>query len=212
MSSENDSASTDVTELELRDLYHRMAHGFSQRLQEVGDKGWSSRTRCCPDWTVHDLVNHVVNENRWIPPLLDGESVDQVGSRFDGDLLGDEPKEAWRSAVEGTLQAIARQGALDGTVQLSSGVASARSYIAEVLSDQIVHTWDLATSVEADARLDPELVEFAYRTLEPLAEKWRQAGYLGDPVAVPDGADHQTKLLALLGRRAEAHLDAVERR
>lgn len=202
MSAEITHGSTLEEGVDLRDLYRRMVEEFDRRMQNVGDEHWSSRTHCCPDWTVGDLVNHVVNENRWIPPLLSGKSIAEVGSRFDGDLLGNDPEAAWRSAVEEALQAIAQQGALDGTVSLSSGAASARSYIAEVLSDQIVHTWDLATSVGADAQLDPGLVDFAYRTLEPLATKWREAGYLGDPVTVPPEADPQTKLLALLGRGA----------
>lgn len=182
--------------------YRRGADAFGSRLERVHSAAWARTTRCCPDWTVHDLVNHVVNETMWIPPLLRGETVAEVGDRLDGDLISGGAPGAWRRAVGDVIEAMAEPGALDGTVELSSGPTTGAKYVAEVLSDQIIHTWDLATSIGADPVIDPTLVTFARQTLEPLVEMWRQAGALGPAVDVADGADDQTKLLALVGRRA----------
>jgi uncharacterized protein (TIGR03086 family) len=186
----------------LGEHYRLGADAFGSMLERVPSDAWARTTRCCPDWSVHDLVNHVVNETMWIPPLLKGETITDVGDRLDGDLISHDPVDAWRQAAGDVVEALAEPGTLDRTVELSSGPTTGAKYVAEVLSDQIIHTWDLATSIGADPVLDPTLVTFARQTLEPLAEMWRQAGALGPPVEVADDADDQTRFLALLGRRA----------
>ena len=40
---------------------------------------------------MRDLVNHVVGEDRWTVPLVEGRTIADVGSSLDGDLLGDDP-------------------------------------------------------------------------------------------------------------------------
>ena len=71
-----------------------------------------------------------------------------------------------------------------------------------MLSDNVIHSWDLARGVGADDRLDPELVEFAHSYLEPQIEAWRSGGAVGPALEVPENADRQTKLLAMMGRKA----------
>ena len=64
--------------------------GFEQRLGAVGATEWNAATPC-DDWDVRTLVNHVVNELLWMPPLLEGKTIAEVGDRFDGDVLGSDP-------------------------------------------------------------------------------------------------------------------------
>jgi uncharacterized protein (TIGR03086 family) len=186
----------------IEDVYALAARAFEERLARVPDGHWQKTSFCCPDWTVHDLVNHVVNENRWIPPLIQGSTIADVGESLSGDLLGDDALRAWQSASADVASSLTVPVNMSRTVELSSGAKSGADYVAEVLSDQIIHTWDLAASIGADTVLPTDLVEFATATLTPLAELWRSAGVLGPPVDVRDDADAQTRLLALLGRRA----------
>jgi uncharacterized protein (TIGR03086 family) len=186
----------------IAEKYRKAVDEFDARVQKVDDDAWDKQTTCCPDWTVRDLVNHVVGEHAWVAPLLSGKTIAEVGSSLDGDLLGDDPRSSWRSAADQAMAAVESEGALERTVELSSGPATGEHYVAEVLADQIIHTWDLATSVGADDRLDPELLEYAKQTLEPLVEMWRAGGAFGPALEVPDDADDQTRLLALLGRRS----------
>lgn len=53
-----------------------------------------------------------------------------------------------------------------------------------------------------DEKLDPELVELAHSSLGAVAEGWWAAGFLSEAVLVPESADAQRKLLALVGRAA----------
>ncbi len=104
-------------------------------------------------------MNHVLDEQLWIPPLVSGETIAQVGDRFAGDQLGDDAQQAWRAARKLALEAVSAEGALAGTVQLSSGTESTSGYLWQVTADTLIHTWDLARAIGAWERLDPECVD-----------------------------------------------------
>ena len=68
--------------------------------------------------------------------------------------------------------------------------------------DQLVHTWDLAVAIDADRRLDPELVDAVVAMFLPqMPEIGRQAGIVGPEVEVPADASTQDRLLGAMGRR-----------
>jgi uncharacterized protein (TIGR03086 family) len=186
---------------ELSDLYRRAVDMFGGLVHQVPDDGWKASTPCS-DWDVHTLINHLVNEDKWVAPLLAGKTIEEVGDAFDGDLLGADPKKAWEQAAQESVTAVAQDGVEERTVHVSFGEIPGRDYISQVLSDHVIHSWDLARGIGVDDSLDPELVEFVHTYLEPQAEAWRGAGAFGDKVEVPQDADQQTKLLALTGRKA----------
>ncbi len=179
----------------------KAGEGFGDRLDGVDDHGWTAATPCT-DWDVRALVNHVVGELLWIPPLLAGKTIADVGDQFDGDVLGDDPKAAFRNAVSDATAAAARPGAQDETVHLSFGDFSGADYLGQVTSDVVIHTWDLARGSGGNDGLDAGLVEDVYAFLAPQAEAWRSAGAFGPAVDVPADADTQTRLLAMAGRDA----------
>ncbi len=186
---------------EIVDLYRRAVDQFGGLVAQIGEGQWSSATPCT-DWDVRALVNHIVNENLWVPELLAGKTIEEVGDRFDGDVLGEDPQQSWKAASEDAARAVAQPGALEVTTHLSFGDFPGREYISQVLTDHVIHAWDLARGIGANERLEPELVDFAKRFLEPQAEAWRAGGAFGEAVPVPSHADTQTKLLALTGRKA----------
>src|SRR5207245_1397729 len=146
-------------------------------------------------------VNHLVYEARWAPPLLEGQTIEQVGSRYDGDLLGDDPIAAFDAAAADALAAVQAPGALERTVHLSFGDTPANGYLMQLTGDFVVHAWDLARGIGADDRLDPELVAFVYDNTAPMADRLAASGLFDPPVEVAADADAQTKMLALFGRR-----------
>ena len=186
---------------ELRDLFAHAIDGFSSRVSAVREDQWRQPTPCT-DWDVRALVNHLVYEARWAPPLLEGRTIAAVGDRFDGDLLGEDPKAAYDDAVASALAAVDPPGALERTVHLSYGDTPASGYLMQLTGDFVVHAWDLARGIGADERLDPDMVRFVYDAAEPMAEMLAASGMFGERVPVPDSSDPQTKLLALFGRRA----------
>jgi uncharacterized protein (TIGR03086 family) len=185
---------------DVRDVFRR-AHGhFGELVHATGDDQWSGETPCS-EWDVRALVNHLVYEARWAPPLLEGKTIEQVGDQFEGDLLGDDPKASYDAALREASTTVTTAD-LGSTVHLSYGDVPADNYLTQLTGDFVVHAWDLARGIGADDRLDPELVSFVYDAAEPMADALEASGLFGARIDVPDDADPQTKLLALFGRRA----------
>ena len=182
-------------------LFQRAAEGFGRHVHSTGEEQWHDPT---PDteWDVRMLVNHVTVEQLWVPPLVQGSSVVDVGGRFDGDQLGSDPVAVWDAAVGGSLAAFGASGTLDGTVQLTSGEKAIVEYCWEMTTDALIHSWDLARGIGADETLDGELVELVYERTLPVAEHLYETGLFAPPVPVPADSPLQTKLLAIFGRRA----------
>jgi uncharacterized protein (TIGR03086 family) len=174
---------------------------FDRRVRAVRPDQWHNATPCT-EWDVRALVNHLVTEQLWVPLLLDGATVEDVGNRFDGDQLGDDPVVAWASAAAAAQEAFATAGALRRSVELSYGRRPADGYCQEMTLDLTVHAWDLARGIKVDERLDEELVGDVLAFIEPQVDQLVDTGMFAPPVAVGDDADAQTRLLALLGRRA----------
>jgi uncharacterized protein (TIGR03086 family) len=187
---------------EVRGLFRRSVDAFGARVHGVAGDRWAASTPC-PDWDVRALVNHLVYELRWSVPLLAGRTVAEVGDRFDGDLLGDDPIGRWDSAAQEALAAVDGEGAMDRTVHLSFGDFPGREYAMQLFADLVIHGWDLGVATGQDARLDPDLVDACAVWFAGVADGYRQAGAVGPRLDVPNDADPQERLLAAFGRSAD---------
>ena len=181
------------------ELFERTVTAFGGRVDAIGDR-WAAATPAT-EWDVRALVHHVLTENLWAPPLLAGSTIADVGDRFDGDQLADDPTAAWATAAEASIGAVADVGVLDRTVHVSFGDISGREYVSQLVCDHVIHGWDLARAIGADERIDDDLVDFAYDFLLPQVDGWRAAGAFGPKVDLQAGAGRQAELLALSGRR-----------
>lgn len=177
----------------------RAVEGLARRWNEVRPDQWAQPTPCA-DWDVRALLNHVVAELLWMPPLLAGQTIAQVGDRFDGDVLSERPKEVAAVAALAAVRAAAEPGALERTVHLSFGDVPGSEYLGQVTSDVVIHSWDLARAIGGDEHLDDDLVAAVEAFMSPQVEGWRSAGVFGPAVEVPADADAQTRLLAQTGR------------
>ena len=184
---------------DVTDRFDRGTAHFSTLVQQIKDDQWDNPTPCS-DWNVRALVNHLVYEARWMPPLLQGETIEQVGTQFDGDLLGADPKTSYDDALGAAGTAIRAPGAVEGTVHLSYGDTPAAEYLGQLTSDFVVHAWDLARGIGADDTLDVDLVTWVDDMARPQAAMLAASGLFDPPIDVPADADPQTKLLALFGR------------
>jgi len=186
---------------ELIEFFQRAVDGFGAHVHATGAGQWHDPT---PDteWDVRMLVNHVTVEQLWVPPLMAGATVAEIGTRFDGDCLGDDPIAAWDAAVAASMASFGAAGALGRTVQLSSGEKPVEEYCWEMTTDALIHSWDLACGIGADEALDPELSGLVYERTLPIAEQLQETGMFAPPVPVPADAPLQTRLLGIFGRRA----------
>lgn len=186
--------------MDLNTLYHRTVEAWTDRVNAVRPDQWDLPTPCS-DWTVRDLVNHVVGEDRWTVPLVEGRTIEEVGSSLDGDLLGDDPVRAASDAAMEATKVTADRLPAGGVVHLSYGEEQLGEYVNQLAADHLVHAWDLAAATEGDRQLDPELVAEVGAWFAEREEMYRGAGIIG-----PRGVSHggaQGDLLAASGRDAE---------
>jgi uncharacterized protein (TIGR03086 family) len=198
---------------DLVELHGRCGRRFAALVAGVGPGQWQDGT-LCSQWDVRTLVHHLLYEQlhhllyeqRWVPPLLDGLTIRQVGDRFEGDLM-DGDAAAWpgllASAIEQAHAAVTRPGALDRTVHLSFGDASGHEYAIQLTADLAIHGWDLARATGQDDALDPGAVAVLLPWAEANADWLAGSGMFGTRIDTGPNAPDDVRLLGLLGRSAQ---------
>ena len=188
--------------MKVPDVFDRALVEFDARIRRIGESQWDNATPCT-DWTVRDLVNHIVEEDLWAPGLLAGKTIEEIGGpdAFHGDQLGADPKGAWNEASSAARTAVHEDGAMERTTHLSFGDFPGSFYATQLLGDHVLHAWDLARGIGDDDSLDEDLVRFVYDSMLPYADMLSKSGSFDAAIEVTDDADLQTKLLALVGRR-----------
>jgi uncharacterized protein (TIGR03086 family) len=182
----------------LKEMHRRNLDTFGRHVQMVADDLWHGPTPCT-EWDVRMLVNHMVSECAWMPPLLEGKTIAEVGDRLEGDLLGNDPRSAWDTSAKEAVTAV-EAADLEGTVHVSYGDIRAEAYVFDVMTDLAVHGWDLARAIGGDEAMDPETVDVLFGHFKPREHSLKVSGVFGPKVEPPPGADLQTQLLAIFGR------------
>jgi len=185
--------------MDVVELHNRCVEEFLRRVRAIAADQWAGPTPCT-DWTVRELVNHLVYEERWTVPLMAGATLESVGDRFDGDLLGEDPVGTAEHAAW-AAQAAAVEPVLAGRiVHLSVGDTPAEEYARQLAADHLIHAWDLAVATGQDSRLPGELVGTVAPWFTEMEAAYRAGGVIGPrPDRGPDD-DAQALLLRAFGR------------
>lgn len=189
---------------DLVELHGSCGRRFAALVAGVGDDQWHDGTPCS-EWDVRTLVHHLLYEQRWVPPLIDGLTIEQVGDRFEGDLMGDDAS-TWprllASSMEEAHAAVAEPDALKRTVHLSFADTSGQEYVMQLTGDLAIHAWDLARATGQDDTIDPDAVALLLPWAETYSELLAASGMFGSPIDVGADATDQLRLLGLVGRHA----------
>lgn len=185
--------------MELNTLYRRTVDTWTDLVKTIGPDQWERPTPC-REWSVRDLANHVAGEDLWTGPLMRGSTIEEVGDRFAGDVLGDEPQASALRAADEATDVVAATLPEHGTVHLSYGEETMDEYVHQLAADHLIHGWDLAKAIDADPRLDPELVDEVSAWFAAREQLYRSAGMVAPRVALTGDAQHD--LLARFGRDA----------
>ena len=181
-------------------LHRPAVEEFVRRVADVRPEQWQLPTPC-PDWDVRALVNHVVNEERWTRPIVDGRTIEEVGAAFDGDLLGADPSAAAEEAAAEASEAVDQRVPEKPVVHLSFGDVPIEEYVMQLTADHLIHGWDLAAAIGMDRTLDPGVVDAVSSWFTEREELYRGAGIIGD--RTEGGGDPQSDLLAAFGRHPD---------
>ena len=189
-----------------KDVFILADQALKSVVDQIRDDQWDSKvpddmSPRQPGMTLRRIVNYHAYDDVWVPEVLAGKTIAEVGTKWDGDLLGDHPKLNFAAIVETAVLTVRSFDDLDRTVHLSYGDYPAREYLKHITSFRGLRTYDIARFIGADTTLADDLVQGLWGQIAPEAEQWRQMGVFGVAVDVPETAPLQDRLLGLTGRQ-----------
>ena len=175
---------------EAAEQYRRRADAFERLIAAVPPERWE-RPSPCQGWTARDAVAHVVDYSAKV--IREKSGLQAVPSFEDSQ----DPLAAFQ-ATRAVLQRLLDDPATPPKVV---------THLVWSLSfDLPQHGWDLAKATGQDATIDPDEVELLWGSLNGDPQSWdwqRTSGWYGAPVAVPEDAPRQDRVLGLLGREPQ---------
>jgi uncharacterized protein (TIGR03086 family) len=161
------------------------------------DRGQWELPTPCPDWSVRDLMNHLVLGHRRFAAALTGGTAPTPGE----DLLQSDADTAYRASGEAMLAAFRAEGALERMISVPAGTLPGLVACELRVVEAMVHGWDLARATGRSLEFPAGMVE------ESIAFSRIQLGRLpadrtpfGPSQHVADDAPALDRLAALLGR------------
>lgn len=173
-------------------------------IQQIKDDQWTldvpAKMMGGRGMTVRELVNYHAYDESWVPDVLAGKSIDEVGRPYGEDLLGDDPKASYGALNEIGQGAVRVFTDLDKVVHLSYGDFPARDYLMHTTLYRGLQAYDIAHFLDFDPKLSDELVQGLWDEISPQAEALREMGVFEPQVEVPADSSLQDRLLGLTGR------------
>lgn len=165
-------------------------------VEGIGDDQWGRPTPCA-EWSVLDVVQHLVAGNHFFADALTGSSSATPTSEIRPDLAS----AAYRASADALLAAFDSPGVLERIVAVPFGAVPGVVALHLRLVEALVHGWDLARATGQQPGLDDELAEqelgFTRGKLEEIPP---DRSPFGPPVSVADDASALDRLAACLGR------------
>lgn len=166
-------------------VLHRALDQLAGLLDDV-PAGVSGDRTPCADWTVQDLVDHIVVMPARFARMVRGEQVDWAATPS----AGDDPAAEFRSNAEDLLRAWGEHDGADAPVPLDWQCG-----------EVAVHSWDLATALgRPSGDLDPEVAERGLAFMAASLTDDNRGPAFGPEQPAPEGADAYQRVAALAGR------------
>ena len=183
------------------DVLPHATNEFDRRVRLVATDQWTQPSGL-GEWTVRDLVDHVVGGNRMATVLLAGGTRDEAKAAFGLSREDTDLPAAFAESARAQADAFA-VGDMTAIVHHPMGDMPASQLLDFRLTDLVVHAWDLAQATGGDEALDAEAVAAVWELLQPFAPFIGQVGVFGEGPSgsVPDDAPLQERMLDFTGRR-----------
>jgi len=188
-------------DVDLPEVHARSLDVTREYVAGIRESQWDAES-VCKGWSVRVLVNHIVTGNDWAAELASGKTIEEVGDRLDGDVLGDDPLASYDRSAAAAAAVFRAPGAMEAPCAVSYGPVPGSVYCGHRFMDVLIHGWDVAKSTNQDTALPTGLVEACWTVLEPQIDMLAGSGAFGEMIIVPDDAPTQTRLLGVLGRIA----------
>jgi uncharacterized protein (TIGR03086 family) len=162
-----------------------------------------SNPTLCTEWTVKDLINHMVGGATMFAISMEEGSVPDamLGQLMGGDNVGDDPQGAWATASDRAMKAFALPGAMDRIVKLPFGEMPGGIALNIAIFDVATHACDLARATGQRVTDDEVLNGALAMGKQMIGPELRVPGVFGDEVPADAKASAEDKLLAFAGRQ-----------
>ena len=171
---------------DLLDLYQRASQWTAAKV--AGARDLEAATPC-PEWRVRDLLNHMLDTQRYFAGTARGEDA-SLPAPSPPSLLTDDPTADFDRATGEVANAYAPEGVVE-RMGPALGIA---------FSDQLLHGWDLARAAKQDTTMPEGLAQAAYDCIHGRFTDEQRKGVFGREIPVGDDATPQQRLLAYTGR------------
>lgn len=154
----------------------------------------------CEGWSTRDLLNHVIGGAGMFADAFAGAPLRDISGRLP-DVVGDDPSGAFGRAVNRFGAAVGEPGAMERVLPLPVGSMTGQTFLRFAAFDLLVHSWDLATTLDAPLDVSDELVAEVDRFARIVLDPWPRDGInFQEATADPDPATAMERLVAFTGR------------
>ncbi|MFJ9614493.1 TIGR03086 family metal-binding protein [Streptomyces noursei] len=177
--------------------YQRVVHAVGALVAQVRPADLARPTPCA-DWTVRELLDHMVWESLMATSIAEGTP----RTDHTADHLGDDPRAAFEESARAALAAFRSSGMTERT--FGPYEAPGALLVQQVVVELLAHGWDLARGLGAPTALAPEVAEetlAAARRIYGAAPR-TEGGSFAPERPAPPGAAAADRLAAFLGREA----------
>jgi hypothetical protein len=166
-----------------------------EQLELAAPAEWSRK----PDPTIRSIVAAHTYDEAWVPDVLAGRTADEVGDKYDGDLLGDDPIASYDAVNDLATAAVTEDLDPQKVVHLSYGEFPLADYLEHISTYRAFQAWLIAKHVGLDYSLPDPLVDLLWELVVPEIDDWRAMGVFPPAVEVPEGSSREIQLLGLVG-------------
>ena len=152
----------------------------------------------CAEWTVRDVLNHVITGNLMFHARITGE----LAPDRTVDHTGADPLAAWRASAAKLREAFGREGVLDKVFESPFGPRPGAFLLTMRVNDSLIHAWDLAKATGQSTDLDPELAQACLSLITQMPIPRTPGSMFAPQQQAPDGATVADRLAAFTGRQA----------
>ncbi|WP_349897152.1 hypothetical protein [Parafrigoribacterium soli] len=149
--------------------------------------------------TLRDILAAHAFDEAWVPDVLAGRTIKEVGDRYAGDLLGDDAVASYDRLNDVATRAVLAHDDPQGVAHLSYGDFTVGEFFEHTATYRAFQAWSIAKLLGLEYSLPAELVEGLWEHIVPQADVWRAMGVFGPELETPPGADRETELLAKTG-------------
>ncbi|TFD63576.1 hypothetical protein [Cryobacterium ruanii] len=149
--------------------------------------------------TLRDILASHAEDEAWLPAVLEGKTIEEVGDTYKGDLLGGDPIRNYDRINEATTKVVMGDLDPDRVTHLSYGDYPLSEALQHTALYRAFQAWSIARHVGLDYSLPDVLVENLWEQIAPDIEMWRGFGVFPPEVPVPADATREVQLLGKAG-------------